>query len=113
MVFWDNYRLVELGTKVNLEEFISNKELKEKVKRGIRGLYEDVINEIERCIGKRDEEAIWDLAKSGKISPNNIQEFLDIIYMINNIDKIDDVILYGMLVRIMEDLEELYINLKC
>lgn len=111
-VFWENYKLIELGTKVSLDEFLQNKEIKENVRKGIKGLYEEVMAQVEKITGKKDEDAIWDLAKAKVISPNIIQELLDVISLVKNLDKIDDVILYTMLVRIMEDLEQLYFSVN-
>lgn len=111
-MFWENYRLIEAGTKVSLDEFINNKDLVEKVKLGINGLYTDVMTLVEKCINKKDEDAIWELAKRRIISPNNIQEFLDVIDMVKNLNKFDNSIIYTMLVRIMEDLEQLYISVS-
>ncbi|BFH72541.1 hypothetical protein SJAV_04850 [Sulfurisphaera javensis] len=111
-MFWDHYRLIEQGTKVNLDEFLSNEELKKKVKKGIKGLYTDVMALVERCVNKKGEEAIWELAKLKIISPNIVQELIDVIELVNKIDEIDDSIIYSMLVRIMEDLEELYISIS-
>ena len=108
-MFWDNYRLVELGTKVSLDEFLKDEGLKNKVKKGIIGLYLDTMNEVKKVVDKTDEEAIWELAKKGIISPNLIQELLDVIAIVKNLDKLDDVLIYSMLVRIMENLEQLYI----
>ena len=98
-----------MGTRVSLDEFLRNEDLKNKVKKGIIGLYLDTMNEVKRVIGKTDEEAIWDLAKKGIISPNLIQELLDVISIVKSLDKLDDAIVYSMLVRIMENLEQLYI----
>ena len=88
---------------------MKNEEIKTKVKKGIIGLYFDTMNEVKRVIGKTDEDAIWELAKKGIISPNLIQELLDVISIVKNLDKLDDAIIYSMLVRIMENLEQLYI----
>lgn len=108
-MFWDNYKIVELGTRVGLDDFVKDEELKSRVKKGIIGLYLDTMNEVKRVIGKGDEDAIWELAKKGIISPDLIQELLDVISIIKNLDKLDDAIIYSMLVRIMENLEQLYI----
>ena len=108
-MFWDNYKLIELGTRVSLDEFMRNEELKTKVKKGIIGLYLDTMNEVRRVTDKTDEEAIWELAKKGIISSNLIQELLDTISIIKNLSKLDDEIIYSMLVRIMENFEQLYI----
>lgn len=104
--------MVELGTKVSLDEFLNNNELKGKVKMGIRGLYADVMVEVKKMTNKKDEDAIWELAKRGTISPILVQELIDVIRIVKNIESIDDELIYTMLVRIMEDLEQLYIALS-
>ncbi|TRM80517.1 hypothetical protein DJ524_07360 [Sulfolobus sp. D5] len=50
--------------------------------------------------------------KMNIISPLLAQELMDIYSLVENLDKIDDEILYGMLVRIMEDIEEAIISIN-
>ncbi|MBP1357240.1 MAG: hypothetical protein JZD40_01960 [Sulfolobus sp.] len=103
--------MIELGTKVSLDEFLNNEELRGKVKRGIKGLYADVMAEAEKVTKKKGEDAVWELAKGKIISPILVQELIDVLQIVKNIDSVDNEIIYAMLVRIMEDLEQLYIAL--
>ncbi|BDB99046.1 hypothetical protein [Saccharolobus caldissimus] len=113
MSFWDYYRMVEQGTLVNFEEFKQNSELKEKVKEGIKGMLKILTSEISTIIKFNSyEEAVWQLLRLNIISASLAQELLDIFPVINNIENADDNILYSMLVRIMEDIEETLIKIS-
>ncbi|MDT7861548.1 MAG: hypothetical protein RRA45_04990 [Saccharolobus sp.] len=113
MSFWDYYRMVEQGTLVDFEEFKQNSELKEKVKEGIKGMLKILTSEISTIIKFNSyEEAVWQLLRLNIISASLAQELLDIFPVINNIENADDIILYSMLVRIMEDIEETLIKIS-
>ncbi|WP_231961120.1 hypothetical protein [Saccharolobus sp. A20] len=113
MSFWEYYKMVEDGTLVKLEEFKRNQELKERVKQGILGMIKVLRDEISIVISYSSyEDAIWKLMKMNIISPLLAQELMDIYSLVENLDKIDDEILYGMLVRIMEDIEEAIISIN-
>ncbi|BCU69265.1 hypothetical protein [Stygiolobus caldivivus] len=113
-IFWEYYRGIEKGTKVTFEEFSSNKQLKKEVTDAIKGLYTLILQEVQKKLNLAKIESsdfIWDLARLKAIKPELIQEYLDIIDVVSKIDKVDDLTLYTMLVRIMEDLEELYFSI--
>ncbi|WP_338604626.1 hypothetical protein V6M85_05355 [Sulfolobus tengchongensis] len=105
--------MIEEGTLVSLEEFKNNQQLKEKVKEGIRGLVSILFKEISSIITFiSKEDAIFQLMKLGVISPILSQELLDILSIVDNLDNEDDEVIYGMLVRIMEDIEETINNIE-
>lgn len=105
--------MVEQGTLVNFEEFKQNSEIKEKVKEGIKGMLKILTSEISTIIKFNSyEEAVWQLLRLNIISASLAQELLDIFPVINNIENADDIILYSMLVRIMEDIEETLIKIS-
>ncbi len=105
--------MVEDGTLVKLEDFKRNQELKERVKRGIMGMMKVLRDEISIVTSHSSyEDAVWKLMKMNIISPLLAQELMDIYSLVENLDKIDDEILYGMLVRIMEDIEEAIISIN-
>ncbi len=112
-MFWEAYRKVEKGTKVTLEEFKSDSELKAEVKEGIIELYNEVLSEARKLINKTDDEELFlELFKRNIIDSYLLQELIDITNIIKNLSKADDEVLYGLLVRIMEDLEELFYSVK-
>ncbi|AKA74977.1 hypothetical protein SULI_00160 [Saccharolobus solfataricus] len=104
--------MVEKGTLVSIEEFKSNRKLKESVKNGIKGLVKLLFQEADKIIKfDSNEDLIFQLMKLGLISPTLAQELLDILKIADNLDNVDDEILYSMLVRIMEDVEEAINNI--
>ncbi len=104
-MFWDYYRMVEEGTKVTLDEFLSNPELKKRVKEGIKGLFNYFL---EVSGGKEDPlDLIWRLGRQGVFPAYLVQEMDDLYNLIfRDVDNADDKIVYSMLVRVMEDIEE-------
>ncbi len=111
--FWSLYKNIEKGTKVSLDEFSENKELNYEVRSSSLSLYNDVIAEASKIVNeKADSKIIWELLRRNIISVSLAQELIDISKIINNIFSIDDTIIYSMLVRIMEDLEELYFSIQ-
>ncbi|BDC18339.1 hypothetical protein [Acidianus sp. HS-5] len=112
-MFWEAYRKVEKGTKVTLDEFKSNSELKSEVKEGIIELYNEVLGEARKLINKSDDEELFlELFKNNIIDSYLLQELIDIANIIKNLSKVDEEVLYSLLVRIMEDLEELFYSVK-
>ncbi|AWR96556.1 hypothetical protein DFR86_02655 [Acidianus sulfidivorans JP7] len=112
-MFWDLYHRVEKGTKVSLEEFKNNKELKNDVKNAIIQFYSYVVSMARKVINIDDDEKLFfELFKKKIIDSLLLQELIDIREAIINLDKIDDDILYSLLVRILEDLEELFYSIK-
>lgn len=112
-MFWEAYRKIEKGTKASLEEFRSNTELKSEVKEGIIELYNEVLNEARKLINESDDEKLFlELFRRSVIDSYLLQELIDIMNIIKNIQKIEDDVIYGLLVRIMEDLEELFYSVK-
>jgi len=105
-VFWDYYKMVEEGTKVSLEDFATNSDLKNKVKDGVKGLFQCFLKEAS-WQGGNVEDLIWSFGKQGIFPPYLVQELEDLYNLVfKDVDKTDDRLLYGMLVRIMEDIEE-------
>ncbi|MDT7901321.1 MAG: hypothetical protein RXQ76_06530 [Acidianus sp.] len=112
-MFWEAYRKIEKGTEVSLEEFRSNGELKSEVKEGIIELYKEVLSEARRLINEPDDEKLFlELFRRNIIDSYLLQELIDIMNIIKNLHKTDDDVIYGLLVRIMEDLEELFYSVK-
>jgi len=110
--FWLLYKNIEKGTKVSLDEFSENKELNYEVRNSSLSLYRDVITEASRIVNEsEDSKIIWELLRRNIISVSLAQELIDISKIIANIFSIDDAVIYSMLVRIMEDLEELYFSI--
>ncbi|NON63464.1 hypothetical protein [Acidianus sp. RZ1] len=107
-VFWELYREIEKGTKVSIDEFSRDKKLNGEVRKAIIELYNEVIGFVEYKTGKKERDALVSLLEQGNITPILLQEMLDISRVIAKISEVEDDVLYGMLVRIMEDLEELY-----
>lgn len=111
--FWSLYKSIEKGTKVSLDEFSENKELNYEVRSSSLSLYKDVMAEASKIVNeKEDSKIIWELLRINIISVSLAQELIDISKIITSIFSIDDEIIYGMLVRIMEDLEELYFSIQ-
>ncbi|AWR93470.1 hypothetical protein [Acidianus brierleyi] len=111
--FWLLYKNIEKGTKVSLDEFSENKELNYEVRNSSLSLYRDVITEASRIVNEsEDSKIIWELLRRNIISVSLAQELIDISKIIANIFSIDDAVIYSMLVRIMEDLEELYFSIQ-
>jgi len=111
--FWSLYKSIEKGTKVSLDEFSENKELNYEVRSSSLSLYKDVMAEASKIVNeKEDSKIIWELLRRNIISVSLAQELIDISKIITSIFSIDDEIIYGMLVRIMEDLEELYFSIQ-
>ncbi|QGR20150.1 hypothetical protein [Stygiolobus azoricus] len=111
--FWMYYRGIEKGTKVTYDEFISDHSLKSEVLNSIKNMYNLIRQEVKKRFGIgeiRLSDAIWELAKRKIIKSELIQEYLDVLEAVEKIDMIDDFTIYTMLVRIMEDLEELYFS---
>ncbi|MEM0363091.1 MAG: hypothetical protein QXH75_04740 [Sulfolobaceae archaeon] len=105
--------MVEEGTLVDLEEFKRNKQLKERVKEGIIGLINVLMSEISLISTfNSKEDAILNLVKMRIISGSLAQELLDILEIANNLNNVEDEIVYGMLVRIMEDIEQAVISIN-
>ncbi|BBG22781.1 hypothetical protein IC006_0065 [Sulfuracidifex tepidarius] len=105
-MFWDYYSMVEDGTKVTLEEFLNNPELRRRVKDGIRGLFNCFLKV---CSWKGEDplDLIWKLGRKGVFPAYLVQEMDDLYNLIfKDVDSADDKIVYSMLVRIMEDIEE-------
>ena len=110
--FWEYYRGIEKGTKVTYEEFSLDERLKLEVKNSIKSLFKLILDEVKNRLGEiNSKDLVWELAKKGVIKPELIQEYLDVIDLVTDIDYVDDLTLYTMLVRIMEDLEELYFSI--
>ncbi len=112
--FWNLYRVVEKGTTMTLDQFESDKATNSEIRRAVGGLIDLVFKEAEKMLpGERDRErALWELMKRNVISAHLAQELLDILSLAKHVNEVEDAVLYGMLVRIMEDLEELYFSLK-
>jgi uncharacterized protein YutE (UPF0331/DUF86 family) len=111
--FWSLYKNIEKGTKVSIEEFLKNKELNYEVKSSSLSLYKKVLSDASKIVKEsEDSKIIWELLRRNIISASLAQELLDISNTMNNIFSIDDTIIYSMLVRIMEDLEELYFSIQ-
>ncbi len=105
-MFWDFYKMVEEGTKVSLEEFLSDHNLKGRVREGIKGLLNCFLR-ISSWKGEDVTDFIWRLGRDGILPPYLVQEMLDLYNLVlRDVDKADDRVIYGMLVRIMEDIEE-------
>lgn len=112
-MFWEIYYRIERGTRVSLEEFKKDENLKKDVKDAILDLYSFVISMCRKIVNVEDEEKLlFELLKRKIIDSSLLQELIDIRQVILNINEIDDEILYGLLVRIMEDLEELFYSIK-
>ncbi|MFP3226615.1 MAG: hypothetical protein RXQ80_06830 [Sulfolobaceae archaeon] len=109
--FWRYYRTIERGTVVSLEEFEKDDILKRDIREAIASLYKLILNLSRKVSNNEGEDLIWDLAKKNIINPSLIQEYLDVIRIVKNVNKVSDDILYSMLVRIMEDLEQLYFSI--
>ncbi len=111
--FWSLYKNIEKGTKVSIEEFLKNKELNYEVKSSSLSLYKKVLSDASKIVKEsEDSKIIWELLRRNIISASLAQELLDISNTMNNIFSTDDTIIYSMLVRIMEDLEELYFSIQ-
>lgn len=112
-MFWDLYHRIERGTKISLEEFKQDNELKRDVKNAILELYSYVISMCRKVIDEDDDEKLlYQLFRNRIIDSSLLQELMDIKGLIANINEIDDEMLYSLLVRIMEDLEELFYSIK-
>ena len=109
--FWKYYRIIERGTTISLEEFEKDEDLKKDIREAITSLYKLILSLSRKVSANEGEDLIWDLAKKNVINPSLIQEYLDVIRIVKNVDKVSDEILYSMLVRIMEDLEQLYFSI--
>jgi len=108
-MFWEYYKKVEKGLLVPIEEFRANSKIKEEVKEGIRGLIKILEEDLRRLTNNdKIEEALMELLSKSKITPILYQEILDILRLYKELDSIDDDILYSMLVRVLEDIEELH-----
>lgn len=112
-MFWEIYRRIERGTKISPEEFKNNEELKKDVRRAIVELYSFVLSTCRKVISVEDDEKLfYELFRNKIIDSSLLQELIDIKQIVSNINEIDDEILHGLLVRIMEDLEELFYSIK-
>ncbi len=60
--------MVEEGTKVSLEDFASNSDLKNKVKDGVKGLFQCFLKEAS-WQGGNVEDLIWSFGKQGIFPP--------------------------------------------
>ncbi|MEM0373948.1 MAG: hypothetical protein QXV69_04050 [Sulfolobaceae archaeon] len=108
-MFWEYYRKVEKGLSVPIEDFKYNIIIKEEVKEGIRGLMKILEEKIKKITNKNNiEEGLVELLSNSRISPALYQEMVDILRLYKKLDVVEDEILYSMLVRILEDIEELY-----
>jgi len=116
-VFWDNYRDIEAGTEVTLDEFIKNRILNARVRAGVRGLYVELLDAARGLLqGSRpppasDAQAMWLLGQMGYIKVELVQELVDLVPIMQNAEKVENEIIYSNLVRIMEDVEECYISI--
>ncbi|ARM75035.1 hypothetical protein [Acidianus manzaensis] len=112
-MFWELYHRVEKGTKVSFDEFKKDDKLKNDVKDASVKLYSYVISMARKIYNIDDDEKLFfELFKNKIIDSLLLQELIDIRSFIMNINEIDDEILYSLLVRIMEDLEELFYSIK-
>ncbi|MDG7044812.1 MAG: hypothetical protein JRN02_05515 [Nitrososphaerota archaeon] len=116
-MFWVNYRAIEAGTEVTLDEFINDLILNAKVRAGVRGLYEELITVIKGLfkdsdiVTASDSQLIWQLGQMGYIKAELVQELVDLLPIMQNAEKVEDETIYSNLVRIMEDVEECYISI--
>ena len=116
-VFWVNYRAIEAGTEVTLDEFINDLILNAKVRAGVRGLYGELITLIKGLfkdsdiVTASDSQLIWQLGQMGYIKAELVQELVDLLPIMQNAEKVEDETIYSNLVRIMEDVEECYVSI--
>ncbi|MDG7037996.1 MAG: hypothetical protein JRN37_02360 [Nitrososphaerota archaeon] len=116
-VFWVNYRAIEAGTEVTLDEFINDLILNAKVRAGVRGLYGEFITLIKglfkdsNIVTASDSQLIWQLGQMGYIKAELVQELVDLLPIMQNAEKVEDETIYSNLVRIMEDVEECYVSI--
>jgi hypothetical protein len=112
-MFWDEYKRVEKGLLVSLQEFISNTELRNEVINGLLKLLEIIKYEVYKVTNKENlKEGLLLLLSRGIINSNLYQELIDIINLIEKIHEVDYEIIYSMLVRILENFEALHNILK-
>ncbi|EWG07530.1 MAG: hypothetical protein ASUL_03449 [Candidatus Aramenus sulfurataquae] len=112
--FWSLYRIIEKGTRISLEEFESDKTTNARIREAVRDFVDLVFLVVENKFqGEKDRERIiWELMRENVISAYLAQEIIDILNLVKRLADVDDKVLYGMLVRILEDLEELYFSIK-
>ncbi len=116
-VFWLNYRAIEAGTEVPLDEFINDLILNAKVRAGVRGLYEELITVIKglfkdsNIVTASDSQLIWQLGQMGYIKAELVQELVDLLPIMQNAEKVKNETIYSNLVRIMEDVEGCYVSI--
>ncbi len=109
--FWKAYREVELALSLQMEEFVKDKKAVETTKNAINELFYVVSNKLkEKYKGRELNEILYSLFMQNKIPAITIQEVFDIINFIKNINSQEPQMIYGMLVRILEVLEEIYFN---
>ncbi|AAY79452.1 hypothetical protein [Sulfolobus acidocaldarius] len=109
--FWEYYKVIEKGTLISFEEFKNNREINLSIREAIKFLYKLIESSASKITSSKGENLIWDLARKKVIRPSNIEEFIDVVNIATRIEEVDDSIIYPMLVRIMEDLEDLYFSI--
>jgi|ECHhosMinimDraft_1075155.scaffolds.fasta_scaffold00016_26 hypothetical protein len=115
MGFWEAYRILESATLLGLEDFLSDGQLKAQVKSALKQLLKaflELAAEVSGTSREDPEEVVWQLASKGEISLSGLDDLLDVIRLIKDLDGVDDAIVYGMLVRCMEVIEEYYKQLE-
>lgn len=110
--FWNIYREIERALNYTIDDFLRDKTLIEETKKAIRSLYSLVMDKLhyKYHINNDVNKLLYLLLTQNTLSASTVQEALDVIRFIENIESYEPQILYSMIVRILEVLEELYFN---